>query len=270
MFKIAYGAGHNNFTSNGIPVELHEPFVNEWVLNDRVARYFALAAAEYKDVQLLRVDDAAGVAPTVLATRCAAANEWGADFFLSIHHNAGINGGKGGGLVAFSYQSGTKAAQYRDAIYDACMEAGGIKGDRWKGTLEANFYVLRHTNMPAVLMEYGFMDSETDVPILLTEEYARAMARATMEGIAKLAGLEKHSPQVPVTALPVLEKGSQSDAVKALQYLLLGYGYSLPDFGADGSLGEETAVVLRAFQKDRGIPVTGITDHRTWSALLGL
>lgn len=190
MFKIAYGAGHNDATANGIPESLHKPFMNEWRLNDRVARYFAEAAKAYP-VELLRVDDPEGKEAVDLAKRCKAANDWGADFFLSIHHNAGINGGSGGGLVAFCRKAGTEAAKYRDVIFEACMAAGGLKGDRWDPTLETAFYVLNNTKMPAVLMEYGFMDSTTDVPVILTEEYAKKMAYATMEGIAKAAGLEK-------------------------------------------------------------------------------
>ena len=181
MFKIAYGAGHNQFTKNGIPGG-----ESEWVLNDRIARYFKEEAEKYP-VELLRVDDA--LSPVSLAKRCQDANAWGADFFLSIHHNAGINGGSGGGLVAFSNPGSVKGAEYRDAIYDACMAYGGLKGDRWDGTLETAFYVLKNTDMPAVLMEYGFMDSTVDAPVIVTEEYARAMAKATMEGIARVAGL---------------------------------------------------------------------------------
>lgn len=190
MFKIAYGAGHNDKTSNGISEYLHKPFMNEWRLNDRVARYFAEAASQY-DVELLRVDDPKGLEKTDLKKRCDLANDWKADFFLSIHHNAGINGGKGGGLVAFSNPGSKKGAEYRDAIYEECISMGGLKGDRWDGTLETAFYVLKNTDMPAVLMEYGFMDSTTDVPVILQEDYAKSMAYATMEAIARVAGLEK-------------------------------------------------------------------------------
>lgn len=186
MFKIAYGAGHNVFTKNGIPGG-----ESEWVLNDRIARYFAEEAENYP-VELLRVDEK--LATVDLKKRCKMANDWGADFFLSIHHNAGVNGGAGGGLVAFSNPGSREGAQYRDAIYEACLAAGGIRGDRWKGTLETPFYVLKNTNMPAVLMEYGFMDSKTDAPIIVTEDFARAMAKATMEGIAKVSGIECCKP----------------------------------------------------------------------------
>ena len=193
-FKIAYGAGHNNKTANGIPLELCSPKVNEWQLNDKVARYFAQAAMQYEGVELLRVDDPQGVQPVDLAGRCIMANNYDADFFLSIHHN-GFQGipWNGGGLVAFSYPGSTKGAIYRDAIYEACIAAGGIVGDRATPKATANFQVLRETNAPAVLMEYGFMDSRVDAPIILTDAYAKKMAYATMDGIAKVKGLKKKS-----------------------------------------------------------------------------
>lgn len=203
-FKIAYGAGHNNKTANGIPLELCSPKVNEWQLNDKVARYFAEAASQYQDVELLRVDDPEGVQEVDLYARCITANNWDADFFLSIHHN-GFQGvpWDGGGLVAFSYPGSTKGATYRDAIYEACIAADGIVGDRATPKATANFQVLRETNAPAVLMEYGFMDSRVDAPIILTDEYAKNMAYATMEGIAKVAGLQKKAvPEETVPELP--------------------------------------------------------------------
>lgn len=199
-FKIAYGAGHNNKTANGIPTALHSPKINEWQLNDKVARYFAEAAAQYEDVQLLRVDDPAGVQPVDLSARSITANNWDADFFLSIHHNAfKAVPWNGGGLVAFSYPNSKKGAEYRDAIYNACIAAGGIVGDRATPKATANFQVLRQTHAPAVLMEYGFMDSRVDVPIIITDEYAKAMAYATMEGIAKVAKLKRKATQQPAS-----------------------------------------------------------------------
>ena len=202
--------------------------MNEWRLNDRVARYFAEAAAQYKDVELLRVDDPAGLAEVNLRGRCKTANNWKADFFLSIHHNAGINGGKGGGLVAFSNPGSAEGAAYRDAIYEACMASGGIKGNRWDATLEYGYYVLQYTNMPAVLMEYGFMDSVSDVPVILTEEYAKAMAYATMEGIAKVAGLQlkpEHDPAQKQFFRVQVGAFHDRDLAKALLQQLQEQGY---------------------------------------------
>ena len=274
MFKIAYGAGHNLFTpGRRIPKSLDSNENKEWVLNDRVARYFAEAAGQYEGVELLRVDDPKGQAEVNLYDRCRKANEWGANFFLAIHHNAGIKLGKGGGIVAFSYPDSKTGAAYRNAIYDACIVAGGLKGNRSDPKTTEDYLVLRQTNAPAVLMEYGFMDSRTDAPVIITEAYSKLVAYATMEGIAKVAGLKrtiiKEENTVNVT-LNVLRKGSKGQQVKALQRMLFAMGYSLGTKNPiDGDFGAKTFSAVCAYQKDAGLTVDGIVGEKTWTSLLG-
>lgn len=278
MFKIAYGAGHNRYTAGRrIPGSLDPNETREWLLNDRVARYFAEAAAQYEDVKLLRVDDPAGEADVDLEDRCRVANDWGADFFLAIHHNA-FRGTPwdGGGIVAYSYPGSVKGAAYRDAIYDACIAAGGLRGDRSSPKTTNDFWVLKNTYAPAVLMEYGFMDSRTDAPVILTEAYAKLVAYATMAGIAQAAELTKRQPETPAAGnavditLPVLARGSEGYTVRVLQYLLTGNGYSLPAYGPDGDFGAETEAAVQAFQRDNGLTPDGIVGKATWTGLLGL
>lgn len=192
MFKIAIDAGHGLKTAGKrIPKALDPNQTREWTLNDRVARYIAEAAKLYEDVETFRVDDPTGKKDISLSKRCKAANNEGADVYISCHHNAGIKLGAGGGIVAFCYKLGTEAADYRDAVYAACIAAGGLRGNRSNPTPEKGFYVLKHTKAPAILVEYGFMDSRTDAPVILTEDYAKRMGYAAMEGIAKAAGLRK-------------------------------------------------------------------------------
>jgi N-acetylmuramoyl-L-alanine amidase len=154
-------------------------------------------------VEVLRVDDPTGKTPIELVDRCKAANDWGADFCLSIHHNA-FQGKPwdGGGVTAFSCPGSVKGKQYRDAIYNAVIAAGGLRGNRANPTQTKAFIALKQTKAPAVLMEYGFMDSKVDAPIILTEEYAKAVAYATMEGIAAVAGLAK-KPQTTLYRVQV-------------------------------------------------------------------
>lgn len=274
IFKIAYGAGHNlHTTGRRIPQSLDGNETKEWVLNDRVARYFAEAAKQYEGVELLRVDDPKGQREVDLFARCITANNYDADFCLAIHHNAGINLGTGGGIMAFSYPGSTRGAAYRDAIYDACIAAGGLKGNRADPKATENFQVLRQTNAPAVLMEYGFMDSVTDAPVILTEDYAKLVAYATMEGIAKAAGLKKTTnkeAQKVNIELNVLQKGSKGDQVKALQRMLYAMGYALGTKNPiDGDFGSKTDAAVRAYQNDQGLTADGIVGVKTWSKLLG-
>jgi N-acetylmuramoyl-L-alanine amidase len=227
MFKIAYGAGHNNETTRGIWAKLNNgERINEWILNDRIARHFAEAAEQYEDVELLRVDDPEGIAAVDLKQRVNDANAWGADFFLSIHHNGGINGGSGGGLCAFSYNGSIPGAVYRDAIYNECIAAGGIVGNRYTPKAEAGFYVIKYTKMPAVLVEYGFMDSTADIPKILAPDFARSQAYATMEAIAKVAGLKKKPAADPEVFYRV-QVGAFNDPANAarLKDELLAAGY---------------------------------------------
>lgn len=197
MFKIAYGAGHYLGTAGRrIPESLDPKQTREWELNDRVARYFAEAAQQYDGVELLRVDDPAGTQRILVEDRCKTANDWGADFCLSIHHNA--YQGKpwnGGGVVAFSNPGSVNGRLYRDAVYDAVIAAGGLRGNRAEPKQEKGYMALKQTKAPAVLVEYGFMDSKVDTPVILTEAYAKAVGYATMEGIASVAGLKK-KPQL--------------------------------------------------------------------------
>lgn len=207
MFKIAYCAGHYIGTAGKrVPKSLDPNQTREWVLNDRVARYFAEAAKQYEGVDLLRTDDATGKKHISIKNRTKKANEWGADFYLDIHHNAGINGGSGGGVVAFCEKKNETGKKYRDAIYSAVISAGKLKGNRANPLVEKNYDSLIYANAPGVLMEYGFMDSKTDAPIILTDAYAKKVGYATMEGIAKVKGLKKKTSNV---TQEVIEKDEQ-------------------------------------------------------------
>lgn len=69
--------------------------------------------------------------------------------------------------------------------------------------------------------------------------------------------------------LPVLKKGSEGASVKALQTLLIGYGYSCGSAGVDGDFGSATDAAVRAYQKAKGLTVDGSCGHKTWVILLG-
>lgn len=188
---VALDAGHGINTSGRRCLKQFDPQQHrEWWLNDRIARYVQERAAQYEGFKTVRVDDVTGAVDVLLAERCNRANNAKADFFLSLHHNGGINGGSGGGLVAFSYPNSTTGAEWRNALYDAVLSAGKLRGNRATPKATANYAVLRQTNMPAVLIEHGFMDSSADVPVILTDAYAKACGYAEADCIAARFGLK--------------------------------------------------------------------------------
>lgn len=181
MFKIALGAGHGFNTPGKRCLKSLDPNeTREWFLNDRVCDYVEENLRNYEGYELLRLDDSDdGADDIALATRVKRANTFEADFYLSVHHNAGINGGTGGGIIAYMYPGvGTEIQEWRDDLYDALIAKTGLKGNRATPKAEGNYYVLRETKMPAILLELGFMDSKTDVPIILTDDYAKKCAEA--------------------------------------------------------------------------------------------
>lgn len=202
-FKIALTAGHYRYTPGKRCLRVLDPNeTREWVLNDRIAdKVEKLLAANYTGYELLRTDDTSGETAVELARRTGAANRWGADFYLSIHHNAGIGGGSGGGIMAYVHTNPqTESVAWQKALYDALIGATGLKGNRAEPLTRANLHECRETIMPAVLLELGFMDSSTDVPIILTEEYADQCAGAIVNVLAERGKLTKKE-QTATTAL---------------------------------------------------------------------
>lgn len=207
-FLLALDAGHGLPTEGRrIPANLDPAQHQEWWLNQRVCNYIAEAAKRYEGFEILRVDDATGAEDVGMSVRCQRANAAGADLYYSAHHNAGINGGRGGGVVAFSLGEGSTAAGWRDALYAAIVAAGGLAGNRSSPKTTADFYVLRNTAMPAVLIEHGFMDAPDDVPAILREDYAKAVGYAVAECIATRAGLAKKAQAAAPTIAPGLSQG---------------------------------------------------------------
>lgn len=158
----------------------------EWVLNSRVSDKVQQRLAAY-DCQTMRVDDVTGAEEVTLYERVQAANRAGADLYLSIHHNAGIKGGSGGGIVVYVCPGvGEDTTSLQRAVYEHTVASTGLRGNRSNPLGVADFYVLKYTTMPAVLGEFGFMDSTTDTPIILTEEYADQLADGIVAALVDL------------------------------------------------------------------------------------
>ncbi|MBR3963886.1 MAG: N-acetylmuramoyl-L-alanine amidase [Clostridia bacterium] len=194
MFKLALSAGHSNSTKRGCPKSLDPNGTNEWVLNNRIVAKMEKILEEYDGIEVLRLDDRTGEQLVELEERTDAANKWGADFYLAIHHNGGINGGKGGGIVAYAHPKASAASfEWQKALYDAAVASTGLRGNRSTPLARKNLHEVREPKCPAVLMECGFMDSATDCPIILTEDFADKIAQAFCDVIVERSGVQKKS-----------------------------------------------------------------------------
>ena len=72
---------------------------------------------------------------------------------------------------------------------------------------------------------------------------------------------------VAAVSVSVLKDGSQGTAVKALQILLGGYGFSCE--AIDGDFGPKTLAAVKKFQTAKALVADGVVGQITWSTLLG-
>lgn len=106
------------------------------------------------------------------------ANEMGGDLFVSIHRNSGEIPNNYSGIETLIYNYGGLKEEAARNINEELAELGfrdiGV-------TERKNLAVLRRTNMPAVLVEAGFINSDYDNAIFDSRFYE--VANAIAEGI---------------------------------------------------------------------------------------
>ncbi len=239
MFKLVLNAGHGKNTSGKRCMKKLDPKqTREWVLNSRICEKIEQKLKAYTGYDVLRLDDPTGVKDIALKKRTDAANKYGADFYLSIHHNAGVNGGIGGGIETYVYtKADAESKEWQEALYEALMNHAGLKGNRADGTRKANLHECRESKMPCVLIEAGFMDSKTDVPIILTDKFADEVAEACVEVIVERAKLKKKETKA--------EAPKKENKVLTWQKAAIKDGFKFPKYGADGDWGTECIEVAK-------------------------
>lgn len=179
MVKIFIDPGHGGTDPGGVANNLTEK-----ALTLKIGiRIRDILLAEYNNVSILmsRTTDVT----RSLTERTNAANAWGADFFLSIHTNAG----GGTGYEDYIYPgSVAPVTTYQDHVHAEILKVVNFSD---RGQKTANFHVLRESNMPALLTENGFIDNVNDANKLKTTSFIESIARGHVNGIVKCFNLPK-------------------------------------------------------------------------------
>lgn len=128
-----------------------------------------------------------------LFDRIKVANELKADYFLSVH----INAGGGTGFESYTHPYAvprTRALQdmIHSTVYTGFLAGQGVVD---RGKKQANFYVLRETKMPAVLLECLFIDKEEDAEKLKDAAFLDGLANEIAYGLVVAFGLQRKNPE---------------------------------------------------------------------------
>src|SRR5690606_3583269 len=181
VIKIFIDPGHGGSDSGAVSGTTQEK-----TLTLDIARRIVEYLNQYTGIEIMmsRTTDSY----LTLAQRTKLANDWGADYYVSVH----INAGGGTGFESYIFNKPTKDEINKQAIIHDHI-AKNIKRDGVKdrGKKRVNFHVVRESNMSAILFEYLFIDYNADRNKLLNVSFRDKLARLTAEGIAKAFNLKK-------------------------------------------------------------------------------
>lgn len=183
MVKIYIDPGHGGTDPGAVSNGLREKD-----LTLQIATRIKDILAGYKDVST-KMSRTGDTFPS-LSARTNEANAWGADFFLSVH----INAGGGQGYEDFIYTTSNKDTKtYQDNIHAEIMKLIEMKN---RGQKTGNLHVLRESKMPAILTENGFIDNTSDASQLKKSAFIEAIALGHVNGIVKSFNLKMKDNEV--------------------------------------------------------------------------
>lgn len=163
----------------------HYEGVSEKDINLSVSRKLEAILKGYGyNVVMTRSDDT----EIGLYERADIANAVNADLFVSIHSNAAENRPEYQGIYTYHHPTSRRGARLAQAIQGPLTRlTGGID----RGIRDADFVVIRETEMCAVLVEMGFMTNHEELMKLIDGSYQDLLAQGIAEGIVSyLNGLK--------------------------------------------------------------------------------
>lgn len=120
-----------------------------------------------------------------LQARCDIANNNGSDVFISIHMDS-FTSGAAKGTTGYYYSLGSKKSRdLADKVRAAVIDQLDTQS---RGTQSSNFYVVKHTDMPATLLEVAFISNPAEEQLMNSEEGIRKAAQGIADGIADYFG----------------------------------------------------------------------------------
>ena len=121
-----------------------------------------------------------------LKERTRFANEYGGDLFVSVHCNSSDEDSTAKGLECYYEKEGNKGLELAENIMNAAKASGNIDTRELRTDM---MYVVRFTDMPATLVEMGFMTNPDELKKLCRTSYQQLLADAIAEGILETLGL---------------------------------------------------------------------------------
>lgn len=171
---IVIDPGHGGSDSGAVGNGLKEKELN---YKHALAVYNLLVQKTDIKVYMTRESD---VFPS-LAFRTQLANEIDADLFVSFHNNSGAASANGTETLYYPSTNNTMSQQMAQVVQNNIIKYCGTTNRGIKP--RADLYVLRTSNMPAILIETGFISNQTEANLINSQEFINKFGQAVYEGI---------------------------------------------------------------------------------------
>lgn len=171
-------------------------------------------------------------------------------------------------------EDGLNDATYFTKVYKEAVELTAMLCKEYKLDPMADGVVICHSEG----YKRGIASNHGDV-MHWFPKHGKSMDTFRSDVKALLSGNEKETvttnkTEVCTVEVNVLKNGAKGNQVKAMQTLLVGYGYKMTKggntYGVDGSFGTATENAVKAFQKANKLTVDGVCGPKTWAKLLGI
>jgi N-acetylmuramoyl-L-alanine amidase len=183
-----HGGSDSGARQNGLTEKLITLDVSQRLRTLLVARGWNVKMTRETDTDVFEPNDSAH---DELQARCDIANAAGARLFISVHVNS-FTSSELNGTTTYYYKGRDRAPA--EAVQRRLIAALGTKDD---GVRKADFYVIRHAAMPAMLIETAFMSNPDDASLLRSSSFLQKIASAVADGVGDYAAM----PQPPVTSM---------------------------------------------------------------------
>ena len=170
--SIVLDAGHGGYDGGTVSGEIYE----KDIVFSVVQKMQKLLEQKGYTVILTRKEDKF----ISLEERVETANQSEADLFLSIHCNYFEKDSQVKGLECYYWKDDTDGKQYAEQLINAIKKRGLIE---CRNAKSENYYVIKNTKMPAILVELGYLSNRAECIQLSDEEYQNELAQELVESI---------------------------------------------------------------------------------------
>ena len=253
-YLVAIDAGHGINTAgkrsvklssdlyiDGVLIRKKGQTIKEYEWNKAVSEYLA-AALKRCGINTMYTADMTGKTDIPLNSRANTANKKGADILISNHYNAigssqawqsrvkGLLVLRNKNASSKSIRLGKLAVKHLEKDINYEYSYGLMRDVDMSGFTLA---ILRQTTMPAILIEYGFMDYEKEAKLMLDKNHQEKCAEAVAKAVCEYFGITYIEKQEEAT-----KEANKTKYVRILQDINI---HSKPDFDAANVIGKVTA-----------------------------